>query len=231
MLPLRDNVPSTRFPVVTFSLIILNVLAFFHELKLGPDAEYFLMDYGLVPVRYTNHAVSEHFTLVEQITPFFTSMFLHGGWVHLLGNMWVLWIFGDNVEDHLGSGKFLALYLVGGTVAGLVHVFTNTGSTLPTIGASGAVAVAMGAYFRFFPHARVQTIIPPFFFIFDLPAIFFLGWWFILQFFNGTLTLLGGRGDFGGVAWWAHIGGFIFGFLAASQYVRRRPPYPTEEYP
>src|SRR3954469_11020434 len=230
MLPLRDNVPASRFPVITFSLIVLNVLAFFYELKLGPDTEYFLMDYGIVPARYTNHAVSQHFSLIEQIVPFVSSMFLHGGWVHLLGNMWVLWIFGDNVEDHLGPGKFLALYLVGGSVAGLVHVYTNAGSMLPTIGASGAVAAIMGAYFRFFPHARVQTVIPPFFFIFDLPAIFFLGWWFILQFFNGTLTLLGGRGEFGGVAWWAHIGGFIFGFLAASQYVRRRPGYPSEHY-
>jgi len=231
MLPLRDNVPASRFPVVTFTLIILNVLAFFYELKLGSEAEYFLMDYGIVPARYTHSGLSQQFTLIEQIVPFFTSMFLHGGWVHLLGNMWVLWIFGDNVEDHLGSGKFLGLYLIGGLVAGLVHVYTNSGSMLPTIGASGAVAAIMGAYFRFFPHARVQTIIPPFFFIFDLPAVFFLGWWFILQFFNGTLTLLGGRGDFGGVAWWAHIGGFIFGFLVASRYIRRRPRYPSEDYP
>lgn len=230
MIPLRDNVPANRFPIVTIWLIVLNFLAFLYELRMGDKAEYFLMDYGIVPVRYTNHAVASHFTLVEQAIPFFTSMFLHGGWIHLLGNMWILWIFGDNVEDHLGRARYLALYIVGGLMAGLVHVYTNAGSQLPTIGASGAVAAVMGAYFRFFPHARVQTIIPPLFFIIELPAILFLGWWFLLQFFNGTLTLLGGRGDFGGVAWWAHIGGFAFGFLGASRYVRRRQPYPSEAY-
>jgi membrane associated rhomboid family serine protease len=136
--------------------------------------------------------------------------------------MWTLWIFGDNVEDHLGRGRFIVLYLVGGLMAGLVHVYTNAGSMLPTIGASGAVAAVMGAYFRFFPRARIEMIIPPLFFIFEVPALFFLGWWFLLQFFNGTLTLLGGRGDFGGVAWWAHVGGFIFGFLAVSGFIGRR---------
>src|SRR3954465_15948298 len=158
MLPLRDNVPSSRFPVVTFSLIILNVLAFFHELKLGPDAEYFLMDYGLVPVHYTKHAVSEHFTLVEQIRPFITSMFLHGGWLHLLGNMWVLWIFGDNVEDRLGRSRYLGLYLASGVAAALLHIFTNASSQVPTVGASGAIAGVMGSYFRCYPYARVETI-------------------------------------------------------------------------
>jgi len=230
MLPWRDNVSANSYPVVTVSLIVLNVLAFLFELRQGADAEYFMMDYGIVPIRYSDHDIARHFTMVEQAIPFFTSMFLHGGWIHLLGNMWMLWIFGDNVEDHLGRGRYLALYIVGGLMAGLVHVFTNAGSQLPTIGASGAIAAVMGAYFRFFPHARVDTIIPPFFFIIQLPAILFLGWWFLLQFFNGTLTLLGGRGEFGGVAWWAHIGGFGFGFLGASRYAHRREPYPGEEF-
>lgn len=230
MLPLRDNVPASRFPVVTLALIIVNSVVFLWELKLGPAAEYRMMDLGIVPARYTNLAVARQFALVEQVVPFFSSMFLHGGWIHLLGNMWTLWIFGDNVEDHFGRVRFLALYFTGGLMAGLVHVITNAGSTLPTIGASGAVAAVMGAYFRFFPHARIATIIPPIFLILELPALVFLGWWFLLQFFNGTLTLLGGRGDFGGVAWWAHIGGFAFGFVVASRFVRRRARYPFEQY-
>jgi len=230
MLPLRDNVPANRFPGVTVTLIVLNLLAFFYELKLGAQAETFLMDFGIVPARYTNPDLAHRFTLIEQVSPFLTSMFLHGGWIHVLGNLWVLWIFGDNVEDHLGHGRFLALYLVGGLFAGLVHVAANSGSMLPTIGASGAIAAVMGSYFRFFPHARIETIIPPIFIVFELPALVFLGWWFVLQFFNGTLTLLGGRGDFGGVAWWAHIGGFGFGYLVASQFVRRRQRYPSEDY-
>jgi membrane associated rhomboid family serine protease len=222
MLPLRDNIPSSRFPTVTVALIIANVLAFLFEVKLGGRVEEFLLDYGIVPVRYTDPGVARHFTPLDQAIPFFSSMFLHGGWLHLIGNMWTLWIFGDNVEDQLGHGKFMALYLIGGLTAGLLHTLTNAGSTLPTIGASGAVAGIMGAYFRFFPHAKVETIIPPFFFIFELPALIFLGWWFVLQFLNGTMTLLGGRNDFGGVAWWAHIGGFLFGLYIAGRFTRRR---------
>ena len=222
MLPLRDNIPSSRFPGVTVALIIANVIAFLFEVKLGREAETFLMDYGIVPARYTDPGIAKHFNLVEQTIPIFSSMFLHGGWIHLIGNMWTLWIFGDNVEDQLGRVRFIALYLIGGLVAGLLHIVTNASSMLPTIGASGAVAAIMGAYFRFFPHARVETIIPPFFFVFELPALFFLGWWFLLQFLNGTMTLLGGRDDFGGVAWWAHIGGFLFGLYVAGRFARRR---------
>jgi membrane associated rhomboid family serine protease len=229
MLPLRDNVPASRFPAMTVALIVINVIVFLFEVQLGSKAEYFLMDFGIVPARYTDPGVAEHFTVVEQAVPFLSSMFLHGGWIHLLGNMWTLWIFGDNVEDQLGRGKFIALYLIGGLMAGLLHIITNASSMLPTVGASGAVAAVMGAYFRFFPHARIETIIPPFFFVFELPALFFLGWWFLLQFFNGTMTLLGGRGDFGGVAWWAHIGGFLFGLYIAGRFARRRRT-PTYDY-
>jgi rhomboid family protein len=129
--------------------------------------------------------------------------------------MWTLWIFGDNVEDRLGRARYIGLYLAGGVAAALMHIATNSGSPVPTIGASGAIAAVMGAYFRFYPFARVETLIPPFFFgpTFVLPAVLFLGWWFLLQFFNGTLSL-GTRGPgFSGVAWWAHVGGFLFGFL------------------
>jgi membrane associated rhomboid family serine protease len=228
MLPLRDDIPSSRFPAVTVGLIAINTLVFLHELRLGPHLENMLLDYAIIPARYTQVGVARFFSLPEQVFAFFSSMFLHGGWVHLVGNMWILWIFGDNVEDRLGRVRYLALYLGSGVAAALLHIFTNAGSLVPTIGASGAIAGVMGAYFRFYPHARVETLIPPFFFgpVFVLPAVLFLGWWFLLQFFNGALSL-GVRGHgFSGVAWWAHVGGFLFGFSVCLLARRRRlaPP-------
>jgi membrane associated rhomboid family serine protease len=215
MLPLRDDIPSRTFPLVTISIIVLNVLAFLHETRLGRSLNDFLLTWSIIPIRYTNHSIAQQFNTFEQAIPFLSSMFLHGGWVHLIGNMWVLWIFGDNVEDRLGRFGYILLYLAGGIVAGLVHILTNPASAMPTIGASGAVAAVMGAYFRFFPHARVHTIIPPFFLgpIFELPAILFLGGWFLLQFYNGTLSLAARGSAYGGVAWFAHVGGFGFGML------------------
>ncbi len=153
-------------------------------------------------------------------------MFLHGGWLHLLGNMWTLWIFGDNVEDRLGRLRYIG-YLAGGIAAALLHIMTNAGSPVLTIGASGASAVVMGAYFRFYPFAKVETLIPPFFSArpFVLPAVLFLGWWFLLQFFNGTLNLgVRGPAGFSGVAWWTHVGGFVFGFLTCLPAKSRRRP-------
>ena len=224
MIPIRDNVPASRFPIVTLLLIVANVVAFLYEISLRGESANFLLDYGIVPIRYTHPSVAKQFNLLEQAIPFLSSMFLHGGWIHLIGNMWTLWIFGDNVEDQLGRGRFLILYIMGGLTAGALHVVTNLNSGLPTIGASGAVAGVMGAYFRFFPHAKVQTVFPPFiFFVFPVPALIFLGWWFLLQFFNGTLTLLGRSDEFGGVAWWAHIGGFLFGLYVAGRFARRHP--------
>lgn len=213
MLPLRDDIPSRTYPVATVTIIVLNVLVFLCELLLGSRLEDLLFDWAIVPLRYTDSDVAGKFTLTEQAAPFLSSMFLHGGWLHLFGNMWTLWIFGDNVEDRLGRKRYVGLYLVSGFAAGLLHIVTNPQSGVPTIGASGAVAGVMGAYFRFFPHARVETVIPPFFFgpVFVLPALIFLGWWLLLQFFNGTMSLLAGPGDFGGVAWWAHVGGFLIG--------------------
>lgn len=230
MLPLRDDLPSQRFPVVTLTLIALNGLAFYWELGLGPRLADALLLFGIVPARYTVGEVAALFTWGEQALPFLTSMFLHGGWTHLLGNLWTLWIFGDNVEDRLGHARFLAFYLLGGVAAALLHIYTNPGSTVPTIGASGAIAAVMGGYFRLFPRARVAMVIPPFFLgpFFVVPAIVFLGWWFILQFFNGTLSLLASPGAAGGIAWWAHIGGFVFGALLCSvvkvkRFYRRHP--------
>src|SRR5438132_13056542 len=152
MLPLRDDIPSSRFPAVTLGLIVVNALVFLRELKLGPGLDEMLMDFAVVPARYTTPDMAQQFTWAQQIFSFFSSMFLHGGWVHLLGNMWTLWIFGDNVEDRLGRARFVALYLASGLAAAFLHIYTNAGSEIPTIGASGAIAGIMGAYFRFYPH-------------------------------------------------------------------------------
>lgn len=212
MLPLRDDIPSRTFPAITLTIILANVLVFLFELGLGPRLNDKLLEWAIIPALYTEPALARQLSWPDLVSPFFSSMFLHGGWIHLIGNMWTLWIFGDNVEDRMGRWWFLGFYLASGVAAGAVHIFTNAGSVLPTIGASGAVAGVMGAYFRFYPHARVETLIPPFFLgpFFELPAVLFLGWWMFLQFFNGTLSLMSG-GHFGGVAWWAHVGGFLFG--------------------
>lgn len=224
MLPLRDNIPSRRFPIVTLLLIVMNGLAFIWELGLGQRLSDKLLLLGIVPVRYTVAEIAELFSWREQLLPFFSSMFLHGGWTHLLGNMWTLWIFGDNVEDRLGHLRYLVFYLCGGLAAATLHIFTNADSHVPTIGASGAIAAVMGAYFRLYPHARVEMLIPPFFLgpYFVVPAVIFLGWWFALQFLNGTLSLLNDPGAVGGIAWWAHIGGFVFGALLCSVFKVKR---------
>jgi membrane associated rhomboid family serine protease len=143
MIPLRDNIPSSRFPAVTLGIIVINILVFLHELTLGPHLEDLLMSFGIVPARYTRPDVGHLFTFSQQVFSFFSSMFLHGGWLHLLGNMWTLWIFGDNVEDRLGRTRYLMLYLAGGIAAAILHIFTNTGSLVPTIGASGAIAAVI----------------------------------------------------------------------------------------
>jgi len=217
MLPLRDNVPASRFPAVTLGIIIVNVLVFFRELGNRSNLEELIYTFAIVPARYTYPEYASRIGVPGQIVPIFTSMFLHGGWLHLLGNMWTLWIFGDNVEDRLGKLRYLIFYLSGGVAAAILHIMTNAhgqAALVPTIGASGAIAAVMGAYFRFYPTARVETLIPPFFFgpTFALPAVLFLGWWFLLQFFNGAMSLGMRDHGFSGVAWWAHVGGFLFGF-------------------
>ena len=215
---------------MTLAIIAANVVMFLFELALGPQLDAALIDWSIIPRLYTDPEIASQFGGSELVLRCFSSMFLHGGWIHLLGNMWTLWIFGDNVEDRMGHLRFLGFYLLGGLVASGVHVMTNADSVVPTIGASGAIAGVMGAYFRFFPHARVEAVIPPFILgpIFELPALVFLGWWMLLQFFNGTLSLISGN-TFGGVAWWAHIGGFMFG-IALSLTMPRRPPLLQASY-
>ena len=223
MIPLRDNIPSSKFPAATLSIIVINVLVFLYELSLGKHLEDLLGSFAVIPAVYTDPDVGRFYTASQKLFAFFSSMFLHGGWLHLLGNMWTLWIFGDNVEDRLGRTRYVLLYLAGGIAAACLHIFTNANSPVPTIGASGAIAAVMGSYFRFYPFARVETLVPPFFFgpTFVLPAVLFLGVWFLLQFFNGAMSL-GSRGQ--GVAWWAHVGGFAFGFVICLFAQRQRVP-------
>jgi membrane associated rhomboid family serine protease len=214
MIPLRDENPSQTVPVVTRLLIAINAVAFLYELLLGPELRPFIYEWGLVPARLT---LALRFGEEPVAGPAFTaltSMFLHGGWLHLVGNMWYLWIFGDNVEDRLGHARFLVFYLLAGLVAASLHYAFNPASRLPTVGASGAIAGVLGAYLVAFPRARVVTLVPlfPFFQVMALPAVLVLGLWIVMQFFSGALAL--GYGGGGGVAWWAHIGGFAFGFIA-----------------
>jgi membrane associated rhomboid family serine protease len=193
--------------------------------------------FGIVPARYSHPEWALAIGLpVDSYWPFLTSMFLHGGWGHLIGNMWSLWIFGDNVEDRMGRVRYLAFYLFTGLVAGLTHWLTNADSTLPTVGASGAIAGVLGAYFVLFPHARIIMLIPVFFipFFFQLPAVLYLLFWFLSQVFAGTLGALAAPQDVGGVAFWAHVGGFVAGMVLHRLFLlpRRDSPRPMlrDEY-
>jgi membrane associated rhomboid family serine protease len=209
MIPLRDNIPARRFPVVNITLIGLNVLVFLFESVLGPKRlDQVIQFCGLVPLDFWQGGG------LGRWAPLLVSMFLHGGWLHLISNMLALYIFGDNVEDRLGRLRYLLFYLCSGLIAGGAHLLAYSGSPIPTVGASGAIAGVLGAYLVLYPSARVLTLIPVFYFIrlIELPALVYLGFWFVSQLFNGFLAL--GAADVfqsGGVAWWAHIGGFAFG--------------------
>ncbi len=217
MIPLRDTIQSKTYPIIRNVIIGINVLVFFWQLAQGPYLKGIFDLYGMVPVRYSDPGISGRFTLIEQLVPFFSYMFLHGGFLHLLGNMWFLYIFGDNVEDSLGPSRFIAFYILSGIAAVLIHLATNWHSRLPTIGASGAIAGVMGAYFLMFPRSRVLTMVPIFFFplLFELPAVFFLGYWVLIQLLYASVS----HGQAGGVAWWAHIGGFIFGLATIKLFL------------
>jgi len=226
VIPLRDDIPARRTPVVTWALIAINVLVFLYEKSLPPRAlEDLVFLRGLVPARYTDPgwAASAGFP-PDHYLSFLTCMFLHGSWLHVIGNMWSLWIFGDNVEDRMGPLRFLLFYVLCGLAAGVLHVVTNASSQVPTVGASGAIAGVLGAYFILFPHARVLTLVPLLFipFFFELPAIVFLLIWFGLQLLQAW-SGLGAEGMGGGVAWWAHVGGFAAGILLHRLFLDRRP--------
>jgi membrane associated rhomboid family serine protease len=204
MIPLRDTNPRRRTPVVTIILIVVNVVVFLYEWMLqGQGAiEPFLIRWSVIPAELTNNFVAETPTLV-------TSMFLHGGWAHLLGNMLYLWIFGDNVEDRLGHARFILFYLLTGFLATAAQVAVNPDSAIPNLGASGAIAGVLGGYILEFPRARVTTLV--FRFFTELPAVIVLGFWFVFEFFRGVTSLGALEPDMGGVAFFAHIGGFVAG--------------------
>ena len=218
MIPLRDTIPHRRLPIVSVSIIIFNFLIFFIELSKGAFLHNFIYNWALIPQKIIHTQ-----GLLHKILPFISSIFLHGGWLHILGNNWFIWIFADNVEDALGHFKFLIFYLLCGIGGNLFHFMMNFSSPLPAIGASGAISGILGAYFLLFPFSRVLTIVPFFFFweIVEIPAFIYLGFWFILQFLNGVFSI--GVGRFvGGVAWWAHIGGFLTGVFLLKFFIKTR---------
>lgn len=197
--------------MVNILIIVANALVFLWQLSRGPALREALFLYGIVPIRYSDPGLSAHFSAFEQVFPFVASMFLHGGFFHILGNMWFLYIFGDNVEDRLGHVRYLIFYLLCGVAAGVIHLYTNWDSRIPTIGASGAISGIMGAYLLLYPRSRILTLIPIFFFLHfvEIPAFIFLGYWLLIQIFSASLT----PSNVGGIAWWAHIGGFVVGLV------------------
>ena len=222
MIPLKDMNPRLSTPFVTLLIVVANVLVFFYQLSLPPPAEMsFIYTFGMIPARLPAALGSASIPLVQALSPLLTSMFLHGGWLHIIGNMWFLWIFGDNIEDAMGHFGYLAFYLICGIGAGLAHTFANLGSTVPSVGASGAISGVMGAYIVLYPKARVLTLVPLVFFFFtvQLPAFVILGYWFLIQFVSGVLTA--GGPNTGGTAWWAHIGGFLLGIVLVHVFRRR----------
>ena len=213
MIPLRDTLRSRTLPLVTVGLIALNVLVFVEQLRAGPPADRLILAYGLVPARLLHWDELGGPPGVLRFLPLLTSQFLHGGWLHLLGNLLYLWVFGDNVEDRLGHVKFLFFYLACGVAAGLAQVWADPSSPVPTVGASGAIAGVLGAYLVSFPKARVLTFVPIFFlpWLVEIPAVVFLVLWFLTQVLMAWAGV--GREATGGVAWWAHVGGFLAGAL------------------
>lgn len=227
MIPLRDNIPSRRFPIVNTAIIGLNVLVFLSESLLGPEQlDQLIALYGLVPANFWQGAG------LGRWVPLFTSMFLHGGWWHLISNMLALYIFGDNIEDQTGSVLYALFYLLSGLAASGAHLVAYRGSSIPTVGASGAIAGVLGAYLILYPHARVLTLVPIFYFLrmVEIPALVYLGFWFVSQLFNGIAALSAANVfQSGGVAWWAHIGGFVFG-LAVIRLIARPPRAYADRY-
>jgi len=212
MIPLRDVIPSRSTPYITVTLIVLNAVAWLYELTIPGDLRpVFLQLYGVVPADFSAP------TLVS-------SMFLHGSWSHFIGNMWYLWIFGDNVEDRVGHGRFIAFYLLCGIVAALGHVAMDPTSILPTIGASGAIAGVMGGYFVLYPQSRVLTLVPLiiYFEIIELPAVVLLGFWFIMQLFSAGAIAVTANASSGGIAFVAHVAGFVAGLLGVFVFQKRR---------
>jgi membrane associated rhomboid family serine protease len=235
MIPIKDTVPRRTFPFMTLLIIALNGLVFLFELSLPePHLSKFITLFGLVPARYSHPSWAVYMGLpLDTYWPFITNMFLHGGWLHIIANMWSLYLFGDNVEDRLGHFRFFLFYLLAGLAANLVQFVVNHDATVPVIGASGAIAGVMAAYLRLFPFARIITLFPILFipYFLEIPAYFFMGLWFLMQVLSGAASLAMAEGG-GGIAWWAHIGGFAVGFLLVKPLCSRRLGgcHPDEQY-
>lgn len=231
MFPIRDTIPTRSFPVVNCTIIVINILVFLFQVSLTPEEmEALYMNLGIVPQVYTDPVIrSKYMGSLFYYFPFISNMFLHGGWIHLIGNVWTLYIFGDNVEDRMGKGRYLAFYLLSGVLASLTHIMFNWNSPVPAIGASGAISGVMGAYMFLFSGSRILMLIPIFYipFFFRIPAFLYLAYWFILQFLNGTTSLVSNEA-IGGVAFWAHIGGFVAGVVSYRLFVRRDYVPPRE---
>ena len=228
MIPIRDDAPRTTTPLITYFLIALNCVIFLFEVSLAPGARSeFVYQFGVVPESVLDAVTgTPGSSLAGAGVSVMSSMFLHASWLHLIANMWALWIFGDNIEDHLGHFSYLALYLASGIFASVLHVAFNQGSQVPSVGASGAIAGVMGAYFLLFPSARVLTIMPIVFVFVWLPAWIVLGYWFVAQFLSGAATAIARTSSTGGgVAFWAHVGGFIAGVTLIKLFPAAHPRY------
>jgi membrane associated rhomboid family serine protease len=230
MIPLKNLAPRYSFPFVTLALIAINTAVFFYQISLSPSGQQHLVEtYGLVP-HTLQLALADRTPLLPALSPIFTSMFLHAGWFHIIGNMWFLWVFGADVEDRFGHLTYLVVYLICGIGSALTQTYFTWGSRLPEVGASGAIAGVLGAYMLFFPTTRILTLVPLFIIWFTarIPAFVFVGIWFVVQFLSGvsSLNTTGHAAtSAGGIAWWAHVGGFIFGFLLAIPKRIQRPAY------
>jgi len=216
MIPLKDLTPRRSFPIVTLLIIAANVIVFAYQESLSHHAQDVLaMTYGLVPYKISLALQGRHYTMEQALLPLITSMFLHAGFLHIIGNMWFLWVFGGNVEDRLSPFGYLLFYFVAGIGAGITQTLFSWGSHVPCVGASGAISGVLGAYIVFFPGSRILTLVPLFiiFFMWRIPAVIFIGLWFAMQFLSGLSSI--GSTVTGGVAVWAHVGGFLIGVVIA----------------
>ena len=223
MIPIRDTIRSEGFPFVNYAFIALCAFVFYLEITAGNELDVFVNDHALVPATFVK-LVAKRGLRLEELAPFFTSMFLHAGYMHFAGNMLFLWVFGDNVEDRMGHLGYALFYLAGGVAAGAAHVLSNPHSVIPTVGASGAIAAVMGAYMLLYPQSRVNSLVIlfPFVRVISVPAVLWLGLWFVFQVISGSAAGL--RSDQGGVAFFAHVGGFLFGVAVVLLLNLRAPP-------
>lgn len=214
MIPLRDSTPSGTLPFVTIGIIVLNSMMWLYQVSLGPRFDQFIMEYGLIPLRFLLSYQIQGGIFDNALIPLVASVFMHGGWMHIIGNMWFLWIFGDNVEDRLGHARYALFYILCGIGAALIQIALHPSSKIPMVGASGAISGVLGAYLVSYPYARIHTLLIIFFIIrfVEIPAFIFLIIWFVFQLISGTAELAVAQ-ESGGVAYWAHMGGFIVGIV------------------